>query len=126
MGGIDAWVGAFKRTRAVGSVVHKARLHLLQYVNIALNLQVTERVVRETRMPNFWLLAFGIWLLAIAFQNIGIVMRTPCLPLIHQSVFIQCLTWRDLQLLTSMAYNGNLWIASQILTHIEHEDRILT
>ena len=52
-------------------------------------------------------------------------MWTSCLLLVDESFRGQRLARYHLQLLTSLAFHGNLWIAAQVLSHIENEDRIL-
>ena len=59
------------------------------------------------------------------FKGIGIIVRTACLSLIHQSVFVQRLTRNEYEPLTSVALNGDFRIACKVLTHIEHKDGIL-
>ena len=58
------------------------------------------------------------------FKGIGIIVRTACLSLIHQPVFVQRFTWNEYEPLTSLALNGDFRIAGKVLTHIEHKDRI--
>ena len=59
------------------------------------------------------------------FKGIGIIVRTACLSLIHQPVFVQRFTWNEYEPLTSLALNGDFRIACKVLAHIEHKDRIL-
>ncbi len=48
-------------------------------------------------------------------------MWTASLLLVHESLFGQRLAWGQFNPLATFAFNGNLWITAEVLTHIENE-----
>ena len=57
-------------------------------------------------------------------QRVDVIVGTPCLFLVHESFVVQRLARSQFQTLTRLALDGNLRIARQVLTHIEHQQRV--
>ena len=119
---IEERIRTFKVASLRSRIIDKARLHLPQHVNVAFHLQIAVAVIRETGMPCFVPPCPRAF---VPTKNIGIIVGTPRLFLIHQTICCQRLAGSQLQPLASLALNGDFRKAGEVLTHVEHKDGIL-
>ena len=116
MGVVDEWIGTFEGAYTLGSVIDEARLDVLQYLDVAFYLQITETIIGEAGMPR---------LFAFTFQDIGVVVWASRLFLVTELFRGQCFCWGYLQVLSTLSLYSDFWVSCQVLSHIIHQNRIL-